>query len=90
MSEEKAAGKEKTRKEYKPRMGFFKKMFLTLFIIAVLLVIGMVVHYRHLKGVNPDLTITEYLTFFNFQVHMVDGHCFGKAPCEIDSLNHRG
>jgi len=55
--------KKKPRKPYKPPMGCFTKLILLIIIIVVLLLGIMAIHYNHLKGSNPELTVTDYLTF---------------------------
>lgn len=62
MGDDKPQGNKKVRGKYKPPMGCFAKMVLTVVIIGALLVIAMAIHYWCLKRSNPELTLDNYLT----------------------------
>lgn len=70
MAEQKPSGGpkkqdgQKKRSQYKKPMGCFAKLILTIVIIAVLLLIGMAIHFQFiLKKSNPDITMKDYLSF---------------------------
>ena len=63
MDEAKPEGVKKRRIVYKPKMGCLPKVIITLIIVVVLVVALLAIHYSYLKSSNPDLTVTDYLTF---------------------------
>jgi len=62
MGNNKSEGSQKQRGKYKPPMGCFAKIVLTVVIIGVVLIAAMALHYWYLKRSNPDLTLNDYLT----------------------------